>query len=519
VRAEAVARPGPLARIRSRAGRHPLLLSGAAGALAALAFAPLHLWPLLAGFAVLAHQLRRPVSPRHAFLLGWSFAFAHHLVGLYWIAIAFFTDARTFGPLAFPAVTLLCAALAIFPGLATLAVARSGVKKPVGLALLLAVGWTAAEVARSWFFPWNLIGYAWVGTPVAQLGAVIGVHGLSLIAVALGALPATLARATDDRSWRPLAIGLVLLALLWAGGAWRLGNVATESVDDVQIRIVQANVAQHHKWQPELRARWFQRHIDLSAAGGTPADVIVWPESATPYDLDREPLVRQRIAEVASEWGVVISGGERFDFENEPPRAWNSLFVIDRSGRLVEQYDKHNLVPFGEFLPFRPVLGRLGLGKLAGGSVDFQPGPGPVVLDLEGVPPFSPLICYEAIFSGGVVPDEGRPDWLLNITNDAWFGTSSGPYQHLAMARMRTIEEGLPLVRSANTGISAVIDPLGRVEQRLALGEMGTLDVALPAALPPTLFARFGHLGALLLSLVLLGLGILPVMGRHRASS
>lgn len=516
MRAEAVRCPGSLARIRSRAGRHPLLLSGAAGAFAALAFAPLHLWPLLAGFAVLAHQLRRPVSPRRAFLLGWSFAFGHHLVGLYWIAIAFFTDARTFGPLAFPAVTLLCAALAVFPGLATLAVARSGVKQPVALALLLAVGWTAAEVARGWLFPWNLIGYAWVGTPVAQLGAVVGVHGLSLIAVALGALPAALAGPPDDRSWRPLAVGLVLLALLWAGGAWRLGHVAVARVDDVRVRIVQANVDQHHKWQPELRARWFQRHLDLSTAGGTPADIVVWPESATPYAIDQEPLVRQRIAEVASEGGVVISGGERFDFESEPPRAWNSLFVIDRSGGLVEHYDKHNLVPFGEFLPFRPVLGRLGLGKLAGGSVDFQPGPGPVVVDLEGVPPFSPLICYEVIFSGDVAPDDRRPAWLLNITNDAWFGTSTGPYQHLAMARMRTIEEGLPLVRSANTGISAVIDPLGRVEQRLALGEMGTLDTALPAALPPTPFARFGHQGALVLALVFLGLGVWPIGRRRR---
>lgn len=503
-------------RIGGRAARHPLLLAGAA---TALAFAPLHAWPLLAGFAVLAWQLSRQPAPKSAFAAGWAFAFGHHLVGLYWIAIAFFTDARTFGPLAFPAVTLLCAGLALFSGAATWAIVRSGVRQPVAVALLLAVGWTAAEVARGLLFPWNLIGYAWVGTPVAQLGSAIGVHGLSLVAVALGALPAALLTSTGRRDWRPLAAGLVVLALVWAFGAWRLGNTVVPPTGDTTVRIVQGNVAQHHKWDPSRRSRWFQRHLDLSVAGGVQPDLIVWPESATPYDVEGEPLVRQRIAEVASPEGVVITGGERFDLASEPARAWNSLFAIDRSGSLVDRYDKHNLVPFGEFLPFRPVLGRLGLGKLAGGSIDFHPGPGPVVTTIPGLPGFSPLICYEVIFSGDVVPDGVRPAFLLNITNDAWFGTSSGPYQHLAMARMRTIEEGLPLVRSANTGISAVIDPLGRIEQSLGLGEMGVLDATLPGALAPTPFVRFGHLPALVLGLVLLGIGLAPKVVKRPPNS
>ena len=191
--------------------------------------------------------------------------------------------------------------------------------------------------------------------------------------------------------------------------------------------------------------------------------------------------------------GVLLTGGERFDLESEPPRAWNSLFALDDQGRIVARYDKRDLVPFGEFLPFRPVLGRLGLEKLTRGSIDFEPGPGRQTLRLPGLPPFSPLICYEAIYPGRVVDPEARPAWLLNVTNDAWFGRSSGPYQHLAMASMRAIEEGLPLVRAANTGISAVVDPWGRVRVRLGLDEAGVLEAALPEPLPvPTPFARFG---------------------------
>jgi apolipoprotein N-acyltransferase len=472
-----------------------------AGAGVAAALPPIGLWPMLAGFAVLAHLLRGASSDWAAFRLGWSFGFGYFLAGLYWVAIAFFTDPDTFGPLGIPSVALLAAGLAVLPGLATLVVGRLKLTNPAALAFVLALAWTAAEVARGWIFPWNLIGYVWIDAPVAQLASAIGVYGLSLIAVALGALPVALLGRT--RSWRPFAAGLIVLAVLWGVGAWRLGHHPSGSVIGVNLRLVQANVAQHHKWQPEMRARWFQRHIDLSQTGGTRPTLVIWPESATPYPIDRDPLVRQRLAQVAPQDGFLISGGERFGLDEVPPRAWNSLFVVDRSGRLVTFYDKHTLVPFGEYLPFRSVLGTLGIDKLAGGSVDFAPGPGPVVLEVAGVPPASPLICYEVIFPNRVVPDGRRPGWLLNITNDAWFGTSSGPYQHLAMARMRAIEEGLPLIRSANTGISAVIDPLGRLEATLGLNTMGTLDAALPRALEPTVFARYGNTGAVLLALLL----------------
>ena len=191
--------------------------------------------------------------------------------------------------------------------------------------------------------------------------------------------------------------------------------------------------------------------------------------------------------------GLLLTGGERLDFDATPPKVWNSLLVVDDQGALRAQYDKHDLVPFGEFMPLRDLLGRIGLSQIARAGLDFQAGPGRTTIALPGLPPFSPLICYEAIFPGRVFDPAARPDWLLNVTNDGWFGNSTGPYQHLAMARMRAIEEGLPMVRSANTGISAVVDPWGRVRDRLELGATGVLDVALPRPLEPTLFGRLRH--------------------------
>jgi apolipoprotein N-acyltransferase len=478
------------------------------GGLAALALPPLGFLPGLLGFAGLVHLLQGAERRRQAALLGWCFGFGHFVAGLYWIAIAFFADAERFGALAVPAVLLLCAYLALYPALAGLLAGLRRWHQPSVAALALALAWTLGEWLRAnvlWGFPWNLVGYAWIELlPVAQLAALTGVYGLSLLAVLAGGLPATLLTDQPGR-WRAPLAGVVLVALIAAGGAWRLAGAEPDFVEGATLRLVQGNVAQHHKWDPARRAEWFERHLSLSADPSGRATVVIWPESATPYQLETDAEARRYIAEAVPPGGLVITGGERFDLESDPPRAWNSLFALDQAGAIRARYDKHQLVPFGEFLPWRSVLAALGLEKVTAGTFDFLPGPGPQTLDLPGLPPVSPLICYEVIFTGAVLDPAARPAWLLNITNDAWFGRSSGPYQHLAMARLRTIEEGLPLVRSANTGISAVIDPWGRVLERLPLNQTGTLESGLPqplAAPPP--YARLGLAAVLLVALGLI---------------
>jgi apolipoprotein N-acyltransferase len=396
-----------------------------------------------------------------------------------------------------PAVLLLCAGLALYPALATGLAALWRWRSTTAAALALALAWTASEVLRGTLFggfPWNLIGYAFAGSAaMIQLAAVTGVWGLSLLAVLVGALPAALLEPGPRTRWRPLAAAGLLLVLPWGAGAQRLADDAAPAAPGPVLRLVQGNISQHHKWQPERRAESFRRHLELSAEAADGVQAVIWPESATPYALEQEPQARRLIGLVVPPGGLLLTGGERFDFASEPPRAWNSLFALDQSGTIVARYDKHDLVPFGEFLPLRGLLGRIGLNKLTGGSIDFESGPGRRTITLPGLPPFSPLICYEAIFPGAAVDRSARPAWLLNVTNDGWFGRSSGPYQHLAMARLRAVEEGLPLVRSANTGISALVDPFGRIVAHLDLGATGVLDGALPAPLAaPPPFARFG---------------------------
>jgi apolipoprotein N-acyltransferase len=501
---------------------HPRLTALLLGALAALTLPPFHLYPLLLAFAGLLDLLRRTERRIEAFVLGWCFGFAHFLVGLYWIGIAFFTDAERFGAFAVPAVLLLCAYLACYPALAGWLTVLHRWADPIASALVLAVAWTAGEAVRGTLFggfPWNLIGYGFAqSTAISQLAALTGIYGLSLLAVALGALPVVWLERSERARWQPLAAGATILAVIWVGGAIRLADGDAQPADAVHLRLVQGNIPQAEKWQREGRARAFERHLTLSAERQGPVTHIVWPESAAPYPLDHDAVAREMIAQVVPADGYLLTGGERFDLSRQPPLAWNTLFVLDDKGGIVARYDKRDLVPFGEFLPLRGLLSRIGLQKLTHGSIDFQAGPGRSTITLPGLPPVSPLICYEAIFSGGVVDPDARPDWLLNITNDAWFGRSSGPYQHLAMARMRAIEEGLPLVRSANSGISAVVDAWGRTEAQLGLGETGVLDVALPPPLPGgTPYARSGPALALAPAGLLLLAALLLEARRRRA--
>lgn len=512
-------------RRRWTALRHPALLALPTGAVAALALPPVHAWPALLAFAVLLGLVRGTRSARGGFLVGWSFGFGWFLAGLYWIAIAFYTDAERFGALAVPAVVALSATLALAPGVAGAAVAWRPWRSVPAQALALAVAWTFGDIARTGWgigFLWNPVAVVWAASDaMLQPLAWIGAYPLGALTVLVGALPVTVWTERGRARWTgPVLAGLVL-ALWWGAGWARLDRVATVPPEPpVRVRVVQANVAQHHKWDPERRADWFRRHLELSVtSAAAPPDVIVWPESAVPYQIEREPLVRDYMARVAPPGGWLLAGGDRYELERDPPIASNSLFAIDDRGTVAARYDKVDLVPFGEYLPLRPVLAGVGLEKLTAGSLDFVAGPGRQTIALPGLPPFSPLICYEAIFPGRATREGARPAWLLNVTNDAWFGDSSGPHQHLAQARMRAVEEGLPLVRAANTGISVVTDAYGRVLQRLDLGAAGVLDRDLPPALAEApLSRRWGTVMVPLLLLALLACSVL-VEKRARRSS
>ncbi|MFQ5774117.1 MAG: apolipoprotein N-acyltransferase [Kiloniellaceae bacterium] len=493
------------------------------GVLATAAFAPLYLVPLLVlAFAGLLWLLDGTRRPRQAFTLGWSFGFGHMATGFYWVGIAFLVDAERFGFIMPIAVVGLAAGLALFPALALLPVGWLGWRGPARVALL-AGAWLAVEWLRSWVltgFPWNLMGSVWSFSPaVIQLAAATGVWGLSLMTVLAAAAPAVLAApgigGPAPRRHRIFAGAMLLLpALAWAGGTVRLAAAPAPGEDVVQgvrLRLVQASIDQSQKWRGELRQEHVERQMRLSVGPGFERiSHVIWPETAVPYLLNEEPDVRSFLARVVPPGGLLITGAPRGAGPAGARKVWNSLFALDGRGKVVATYDKHHLVPFGEYVPLR---GLLGLDKLTPGRIDFSPGPGPVNLNLPGLPPASPLICYEAIFPGRVSPPDARPAWLLNITNDAWFGTSSGPYQHLAGARLRAVEEGLALVRVANSGVTALIDGYGRMWGRLGLNEVGVLDVPLPRPLSGlTPYARMGNWAVLLL---LLGVGLYTLILRR----
>jgi apolipoprotein N-acyltransferase len=388
----------------------------------------------------------------------------------------------------------LPAVLAGYAGLVALAFHRLGARGMPGV-LALAALWTLAEWLRGLLFtgfPWNPIGQGWtLSDAVLQTAALIGIHGLGFLTVVAAASVAPVAGSARAMA----APGLAALALvaIWIGGTIRLAAAPTQAVPGVTLRIVQAGIAQHHKWQPELRMAHFRRHLELSAQPGpSPVTHVIWPETAAPFFLAEEPGARAAIGRIVPAGGLAIVGAPRLERATDGRVSlWNSLHAIDEQGVIVATYDKAHLVPFGEYVPLRRILP---IDKVAFGMTDFSPGPGPRTLDLAGLPPFGPLICYEAIFPAAVIGDGPRPAWLVNATNDAWYGFSSGPFQHFAMARLRAVEEGVPLVRAANTGVSGVVDAHGRVVAMLGLGQAGVLDAPLPAALvAPTPFGRTGN--------------------------
>ena len=482
----------------------------ALGATAALALPPFHVLPaLIIAFTGLVWLLDGCTSKRGAVGLGWCFGYGQFVVGLYWTGNALLTDAERFSWMVPFAVLGLPAILALFPAAATLATYLSragGLVHSLTRPVVLAVAWTAAEWLRGHVlsgFPWNLVGYAWtVSDAVLQVTALVGIHGLGFLTVLAAAVPATLAgQALVHHRWLPSVVALLGLAALWLGGTLRLSEAAVAEFEGVRLRLVQANIDQHHKWRDDRRRAQLERYLQLSSnAGADSVSHIIWPETAIPYFLANEPKIMALIGGLVAPSGAVIAGAPRTTAEPvDPPRIWNSLHAVGAAGTVLATYDKHHLVPFGEYVPLHRLLARLGVAKVTSGSIDFSAGSGPRTVVIDGLPPFAALICYEAIFPDQIVDRGERPAWLLNITNDAWFGDSSGPYQHFAMARVRAVEQGLALVRTANTGISAIIDPYGRVRARLALGHHGVIDGGLPLPLDPPPYARWGDGTALAL--------------------
>jgi apolipoprotein N-acyltransferase len=456
---------------------------------------------------------------------GWWWGFGYFLAGLYWIGEAFLVEAEVFAVLMPVAVVLMPAGLALFYAAAAAAAAsfwKSGACRVVALALSLsAAEWLRGHVLSG--FPWNVLGYALTSPlELMQSAAVLGVYGLTLAAVLLFGLPAVLWTESERRTWgRWAALAIALLPLVCAGalGRARLATATPDTVPGVKIRVVQPSVPQREKWQPENWARFFQDHLDLSArnpqgAADNLAGVthVVWPEAALPFPPLDSPQALAAIGELLPDGTVLIAGAIRIErppaTPSVPVRFFNSLLVLGKRGLLLALYDKIRLVPFGEFLPLRRLLSAIGLREIAsreGFSSGVSPRP---LLDIPGLPPTVPLICYEAIFPGAVVQGLERPALILNVTNDGWFGNTTGPRQHLHQARVRAVEEGLPLIRAANNGVSAAFDAYGRQLAQLDMNARGTFDVALPVALPPPPYARLGDavfLAAWFLGATLLG--------------
>lgn len=503
-----------LGHLAARRGWRLWVTAAGLGAFAALALPPVHAVPvLLVAIPGLLAMLGAAPGWRRAFWVGFAWGWGFFAAGLYWITHAVLTEVERFWWLVPIAVPALALPLAVFvAGPAALAWrARAGWPR----VLAFAGAWVLFELLRGWVFtgfPWNLMGTVWAfGALPVQAAAWIGVHGMSLATVLLAATPLLGRRAMLGAAAALAGFAAFGLVRLWP---------AEPAPEPVGILIVQGNVAQELKWREEQRIPILRRYIEatreaaLAALRELPEGhglVVIWPETAVPFLLADDPEVRQLVAGALPQRAMLLSGTVRAEFgpDRRVRQVFNSLVAIDPAGDVRGVTDKVTLVPFGEYMPFAGLLPI----RVVQGGMDFSAGDSLRSVRAGWVPPFGALICYEVIFPASVVPDE-RPAWLVNVTNDAWFGISTGPWQHLAAARLRAVEEGLPLARAAQTGVSAVFDARGREVARTGLGETGALMAPLPAAREPTLFARLGLVLPGLLAVICF---ILGWWGRHPA--
>ena len=491
--------------LRSLEGWRRWTVAGIFGAIAAVAQPPLFLLPaLIISFVGLVWLIDGTKTYKHAFGIGWAFCTGYFAAGLYWIVYAFFVDVQSFAWMAPFALVGLTVGLGFLGGFmsvtAKIVWSFSGAK-----IMALAAAWTFFEWFRGIIFtgfPWNPIGNIWVSfDPILQGASWIGVYGLSGITVFFASSFALSDRLSPSRVVY-FSVGVSMIGLLWILGAFRLSDTTEQKVEGVTLRMVQPNIRQRDKWRADKLLQNLLVHVHLSERLAEKAIThIIWPETAMLNGFIADKANSRLISQIIPPRGYLLTGMPRLDlFRGKVHSARNSLTVVKENGSLSSIYDKHRLVPFGEYVPFRHILP---FEKLTAGKIDFVAGSGLKTIRLPGLPTFSPLICYEIIFPGSVVRRNERPKWMLNITNDAWFGRSAGPSQHFASAIMRAVEEGIPVIRVANTGISGVIDSYGRVLKKLNIGEIGIIDSSLPVSLSSrTLFSEYGNLIPLFLILI-----------------
>ena len=473
------------------------LLAGAATGLGQAPFS----WIMLAliGLAAGFTLFQATQTPRQAAAVGWAFGVGYFALTLSWIVEPFLIDIARHGWMAPFALIGMAAGMALFWG-AAFGLAK-WLQPAGGQGIALVIFWTLAEVARTYVltgFPWGLLSYIWLDTGLDQMAAYLGPHGLTLLTLA--GIWALLAAFNHQK--RLILLPLVILpfvGMIWFGLAQAaLGPASAE--DRPVVRLIQPNAPQHQKWDPEMIPMFFGRSLEFTSAAphGDAPDVIIWPETSVPYLLNNAQSALDRISQATGGIPVVLGIQRR-----NAGLYHNSLVVLGPDGQITDTYDKSHLVPFGEYMPGGALASALNLkGLAAKEGYGFGAGAGLRLIEIAGLGRAIPLICYEAIFPHEVGGLDQRADWLLQITNDAWFGNLTGPQQHLAQARFRAIEQGLPMVRAANTGISAMIDGRGQIVASLGLGVAGFLDVALPPPLPETIYARSGDWPLLLLLII-----------------
>lgn len=484
-----------------------ILLALFFGGLLAIALPPLGYWLVIyLCFPALYHLLRMAKTKLEFFILLYSFAFGYLGVSLYWVGhslIVYSESLAFFAPFASLGLTAGFSLYYGFIGLGLYRLRHNRITLLIGLIL----GLSLADMLRQYVFTgfaFNLFGYLWADNlALSQQISLWGIEGMGIIVLLSALLPCLIENFGWKNHGKRLLLAIFLPILAYSAGEYRL-QTANSGEDRIianqplfGIRIVQASIQQRQKWNPEIYRQNFQTQIDLSLKNRPDwINLVVWPESAIPFSLESNPSFTGLLAAASPQAGGIAVGTIRFDTTDQgQDTVKNSMALFDHQGRMIGSYDKSHLVPFGEYLPLRWLLEPLGFAKLTKGKMDYSPGTGPVTLPSQPsfVPAFTALICYEATFSRNIVAKDGtRPTWILNLTNDSWFGHTLGPWQHLAHSQMRAIEQGLPLVRSTSNGISAVYDGYGNEIAQLGLDEVGVLDFYLPPPLPITFFASYG---------------------------